>query len=458
MHSLNERIDTVIQLQRDFFNSGLTLEYDFRMAQLERLEIMIKKNEKKICEALFLDLHKSANESFLTEIDMVLSEIRHVRKYLKYWMRPRPVAAQIATMPSRNRIVYEPYGIVLIIAPWNYPFQLLVNPLIGALAAGNTAILKPSPLSAHMSELMAKLFGEYFPERHIALFEGHSDVNQALLARKFDYIFFTGSVGFGKYVAMEAARQLTPVTLELGGKSPCIVGKEADCDLAARRIVWGKMLNAGQTCVAPDYLLVHESVKEKLIAEMKKYILEYFPSREAYETGFPRIINREAAERLEKLMHSDGRISAGGETDPDNRFIALTIIEGVSWESPVMQEEIFGPLLPVLTFSRIEDAIASVRNHEKPLALYYFGDKKEARTIAKHTSSGGMCVNDTIMHLANRHLPFGGVGKSGYGRYHGFFSFQTFSNPKALLISHPFIDIKFRYFPYQMPQWLKRFI
>lgn len=458
MKNLTERIGTAVKQQKDFFASGATLDIEVRINKLNKLQKMILKHEKEICEALFLDLHKSPEESVFTEIQMILSEIKYHIRHLSRWNKPRRVPFSLFTLPGQGFVQYQPYGVVLIIAPWNYPFQLLMNPLIGAISAGNCAILKPSPQSAHTSTLMARLINEYFSDRYICLFEGDTEVNQTLLAQKFDYIFFTGGPGFGRYVAECAARTLTPVTLELGGKSPCIVDKSADIDLAARRIVWGKLLNAGQTCIAPDYILAEQSIKSELIKRLEKYIIHTFGVNPKLNPIYPRIISEAATQRLATLLSESGSIVFGGQYDIKEKYFSPTIILDPAPESDIMREEIFGPILPVVEYGRIEEAISFINRRPKPLALYYFGNKHTARKIMYHTSSGGMCINDTLMHIANPHIPFGGVGESGMGRYHGRESFRTFSNHRGIHESSVRIDPAFRYAPYKIPQFFKRFL
>lgn len=458
MTHLTERIQATVKQQRDFFASGATLDIETRIDILKKLEKMILKHEQEICEALYLDLHKSPEESFLSEIQMVLSEIKYHIKHLARWTKPRRVPFSLLTFPGKGAIQYQPYGVVLIIAPWNYPFQLLINPLVGAISAGNCAVLKPSPQSVYTSRLLARLIKDYFSPRYISLFEGDTEVNQILLAQKYDYIFFTGGPGFGKYVAECAARTLTPITLELGGKSPCIVDKSANIELAARRIIWGKLLNAGQTCIAPDYILVEQSVKEELIKHLKQYIVKFFGENPKLSPTYPRIISEAATQRLAGLLHESGTIAFGGKYDIQEKYFSPTLIVDPSPESKVMQEEIFGPILPILSYNRIEEAINFINSRPKPLALYYFGDKSTARQVMKHTSSGGMCINDTLMHIVNPHIPFGGVGPSGMGRYHGRESFVVFSNPRGIQESPVWFDLAFRYAPYKIPQIFKHFL
>lgn len=344
--------------------------------------------------------------------------------------------------------ISEPYGISLIMSPWNYPFQLTIAPLIGSIAGGNCTVVKPSAYSPATSAVMAKILGECFQPEYISVIEGGREANQALLDEKFDYIFFTGSVSVGKTVMASASKNLTPVTLELGGKSPCIVDREATIDLAARRIVWGKFLNAGQTCVAPDYLLVHRDVKKELINCMKKYILEFYGKYPCKNEEFPKIINDKHFRRIKEYLNN-GEIVVGGEFDDKGLRIAPTVLDNIKWEDPIMQEEIFGPLLPVLEFTDISEAILSVKSRPKPLALYLFTTSKEVETrIVRNISFGGGCINDTIVHLATSNMPFGGVGESGMGGYHGKWSFDTFTHTKSILKKSNLIDIKLRYPPY----------
>lgn len=455
MDSFNETLNHILEQQKLFFRSGTTKDYTFRYNQLTKLKQVIVKYEKQIAEALFLDLHKSHSESELTEIKYVLSEIDATLRNLRRWMRPRYVLGSVATFPSLSKVITEPYGQVLIISPWNYPFQLLVAPLIGAMAAGNVVVLKPSPQSFHTTEILQEIISEAFSDRYIALFKGDVKENQEILAHPFDYIFFTGGSRFGSYVASCAARYFTPLTLELGGKSPCIVDRDADIGLAAKRITWGKLLNAGQTCVAPDYVLIHASRKTEFLKALKCSITEFFGPNPQISESYPRIISKEATERLKRLL-TQGNILYGGTCDPEERYCAPTIIDEADLNSELMQEEIFGPILPVVTFSDVDEAIRFVNERPKPLALYYFGKKRGARLVTEATSSGAICINDTIMQLANRHLPFGGVGNSGYGKYHGKYSFEIFSHLKSWHRSFLKPDLKFRYAPYIFPKWLQR--
>ncbi len=445
----------LVETLRHYFQGGKTREIEFRIGKLKQLKKAILDREEKIEAALWDELHKSAYESYLTEISFVLQELDAHIKHVKSWSKPQKVATPLQLFGSKSRIVYEPLGVVLIIAPWNYPFQLLMSPLIGAVSAGNCAVLKPSPYTPKVGAVMREIIEAVFEPGHVVLVTGGKEVNQALLAERFDYLFFTGSPALGKVVMEAAAEYLTPVTLELGGKSPCIVGQEANLELAARRIVWGKCLNAGQTCIAPDYLFVHTSVKSRLLERIIGYIRHFYGEQIKESSDYPRIVCREAAERIAGLIENE-LVVYGGEVDLDSCFIAPTLLEVMEQDAPVMQEEIFGPVLPILQFQKTEEVIRYINEHDKPLALYYFGRTAEARRIMAATTSGGVCVNDTIMHIANAHLPFGGVGHSGMGRYHGKESFLTFSNRRSVLYATTKWDLPFRYPPYPKLKFLKK--
>ncbi len=442
-------IITTLGQQRQYFSEGKTKNISHRLEFLYRLEQSILKHEKDIMEALRKDLNKAPFEAYATEIGMVLEEIRFVSKHLRGWARPRQVRTPITNFPSVSRIYSEPYGVVLIMSPWNYPFQLAISPLASAIAAGNCAIVKPSNYSPNTSAVIELILSEVFPKKYVAVIQGGREANKTLLEQKFDYIFFTGSVAVGKTVMRAASQHLTPVTLELGGKSPCIVDETANLELAARRIIWGKFLNSGQTCVAPDYLLVHHSVKEKLLEKMKKYIRQFYGDEACLSDSFPKIINEKHFERLLDLIKNES-IVIGGTFSRERNQISPTILNNIKWSSSVMAEEIFGPILPVLEFKNLKEVITMVNNHPKPLALYYFTTKKEnERRIIKSISYGGGCINDTIMHLATSYMPFGGVGESGMGRYHGKDSFDTFSHKKSVLKKANWLDVPLRYPPYK---------
>lgn len=455
---MEKEIKSIIESQREFFNSGSTKDLNFRLDQLDKLYNLILEYEDELTNALYLDLKKSEYESYLTEIGFTLSELRFIRKRLKKWVKPKKVKSHFSTFFSKSYIYSEPYGVTLIIAPWNYPFQLAIAPLIGAIAAGNCVVIKPSEYSVNTSKVISKLINENFASNYIKVIEGGIETNQLLLKEKFDYIFFTGSVNVGKIVMQEASKHLTPVTLELGGKSPCIVDKDANLNLASKRIVFGKFINAGQTCVAPDYLLVHKDVKDKLVNLMIEEIKKMYYENETLQSYYPKIINERRFNHLLSLLENEN-IVFGGKRNIDNLIIEPTLLDNVSFDSSVMQEEIFGPILPIITYKSIEEVITNVRKLDKPLALYLFSNsKKFLKTILNSISYGGGCINDTIMHLTSPYLPFGGVGSSGIGSYHGKATFDTFSHKKSILISRK-IDIPFKYPPYnKSKKWIRKIL
>lgn len=453
-----EKIALILKKQRSFFASHATKNIDFRIAQLKKLREAIDRCENKITDALWADLRKSPQEAYLTEISIVLSEINlHIKK-LKKWAKAQKVSTPIHLQPSKSRIVYEPLGVVLIIAPWNYPFQLLMNSLVGAISAGCCAVLKASPYASATAEIMQNLIEDTFPEDYIGFTQGNRDVNQLLLEQNFDFIFFTGSPSLGKKVMQAASAHLTPVVLELGGKSPCIVEKNADLKIAAKRIAWGKSINAGQTCIAPDYLFIHQSVKKAFVEHYKKAVAEMYGENIMESKYYPRIINEQAMKRLIGLM-KEGNIVFGGDVNQGERYISPTLIDDVQTDFPIMQEEIFGPLLPMLSFEDINQVIDYVNSREKALALYYFGNnKKQAEELLLKTSSGGGCINDTLVHIANPHLPFGGVGNSGMGKYHGHKSFLVFSNSKSIIETPTWIDLALKYAPFKYFEKIKNLL
>ena len=452
-----ERIIEIVSAQKELFRTGKTLDIQYRLTALRALKAALKKWEKPLVDALWADLHKSYEEAYLTELSIVLGEIDNHIRHLKSWAAPKRCATPIKMFPSRSKTISEPLGSSLIIAPWNYPVQLLLNPLVGAISAGCTAILKPSPYVESVSTVIEKMIAETFAENYIAVVQGNRDVNTALLEQRYDIIFFTGSPSLGRKVMAAAAKNLTPVVLELGGKSPCIVDSSANIATVARRIAWGKSLNAGQTCIAPDYLLVHKAVKGQLIEALGREFRSLLGQNPKQCNHFVRIVNDKAFDRL--VSYIDGAdVVFGGEYDKSERFITPTIIDNVALDSPIMQEEIFGPIFPVVTFETTEEAVRFVTEREKPLALYYFGDDKSAKYVLKHTSSGGACVNDTIMHIANEKLPFGGVGNSGMSSYHGRESFEVFSHRRAVVTTPTWIDVPFRYMPYKMFSLVKKLL
>jgi aldehyde dehydrogenase (NAD+) len=441
-------IGKMVGAQRRFFNSGKTLDVSFRTRQLGLLHHAVKENEKMITDALHADLRKTPYESYMTEIGIVLEDIRFYMKKTARWAKPRRVRTPFYHLPASSWIYPEPYGLSLIIAPWNYPFQLAIAPLAAAVSAGNCAMVKPSEFSVHTSEVMADLIKQYFDPEYIAVVTGAVETSKALLAEKFDKIFFTGSPGVGRIVMKAAADNLTPVTLELGGKSPCIVEADADIRLSAKRIVSGKFINAGQTCIAPDYLLVHHSVRDRLIDEIQGYIQRFFGENPANSPEYPRIINSRHLERLVGLM-SGTTLICGGDYDPETLFLSPTLVGDVDGSHPVMQEEIFGPILPVISYDGIAEVIDMVNSRPRPLALYLFtGNHRTAETVLKRVSFGGGCVNDTLIHFATPYLPYGGVGKSGMGSYHGKFGFDAFTHHKGVMKNTFMIDFPFRYPPF----------
>ncbi len=452
-----QQIVEIVASQRKYFRSGDTLTLQNRLTALKALKAAILKWEKPLVDALWKDLHKSYEEAYMTELSIVLSEIDNHINNLKDWAAPQHKPTPLKMFPSRSRIISEPLGVALIIAPWNYPAQLLLNPLVGAISAGCTAVLKPSPYVPTVSKVIEQLISQTFEPDYIAVVQGNRDVNTALLEQRYDIIFFTGSPALGRTVMSAAAKNLTPVVLELGGKSPCIVDHNANITTAARRIAWGKSLNAGQTCIAPDYLLVHQSIKSQLIEALKREFKTLLGNNPKEAKHFVRIVNERAFDRL--IGYIEGAdIVVGGSYDREQRFIEPTIIDNVDPNSPIMQEEIFGPIFPVVTFSTTDDVIQFVTEREKPLALYYFGDQTTAKHILKHTSSGGACINDTIMHIANENLPFGGVGNSGMSSYHGFESYKVFSHLRAVVTTPTWLDLPFRYMPYKFFKLIKKIL
>ena len=452
----------LITAQRQFFNSKVTLSYSFRMEQLKKLRNLIVDNERAILDALHADLRKSDFEGYGTEVGFCLGEIDHTIKHLKSWMKPKRVATPLFHSIGSSHLYSDPFGVTLIISPWNYPFQLLIAPLIGAICAGNTAILKPSELAPNTSKLIDELISKNFNPEYIAVVLGAVEESRALLEERFDYIFFTGGVEIGRYVYQCAAKYLTPVTLELGGKSPCIVDENINLEVASRRILWGKFTNAGQTCVAPDYLLVDEKVKDKLLAKMKIHLKEFFGDDPQLSPDYGRIINERHFDRINRLIDSN-KVFTGGKTDKSDLYISPTILENITTDDAVMGQEIFGPVLPVITYKNVNEAIDFVNKNEKPLAFYIFSENKSfSEKVLQETSGGGGCINDTLMHLGNANLPFGGVGESGIGAYHGASTFDTFSHKKSVHKKSTITDLKIRYAPYknnlpilkQLMKWL----
>lgn len=446
---MQQDIEKILKKQRLFFEKGVTKEYGFRMQALLRLEKALKKWEKALKDALYEDLNKSVSESYMTEIGMTKSELKYVKKHLHCWMQPSYVLPSVGQLPAKACTVAEPYGVTLIMSPWNYPVLLCLEPLIDAIAAGNCVVLKPSAYAPAVSKVLHDMLKSIYPEKYVAVIEGGREVNGALLEQRFDYIFFTGSVSVGKLVLEKAAKHVTPVTLELGGKSPCIVDETADLEVAAGRIVFGKLLNAGQTCIAPDYIVAHASVKDRLLEALKKELVKALGDEPLKNPDFPKIINEKHFERIRKLYEGE-KIVAGGYADEKSRKIAPTILDEVTLDAPVMQEEIFGPILPVISYHSKKELKEIITRFEKPLAFYLFTENPDMEAWAGRTFSfGGGCINDTIMHLASARLPFGGVGHSGMGSYHGKAGFETFSHRKSIVKKYSRKDLPLQYHPYK---------
>ncbi|MBR4358056.1 MAG: aldehyde dehydrogenase [Butyrivibrio sp.] len=438
-----EEITKIIDKQRCFFATNKTKDVSFRIEALKKLRKEIKNREPEILTALYKDLGKSRSEAYLTELSIVYNEINIVISNLKKWSRPKKVKGSIATFPSGNYIYSEPYGIVLIIAPWNYPFNLLITPLIGAIAAGNCCILRSSENSINTAKIIPRIICNIFPENYIYCLDTYTE-HENVLNQRYDYIFFTGSPRVGKIIMEKASEHLTPISLELGGKSPCFVDKNANIEVAAKRIIWGKFINAGQTCISIDFVLVHKDIKEKLIAELKKQLdLNYKDAQKS--DSYPKIINKHHYIRLKKLLAGENNV-IGGICNEKECKISPALITETDFSKPIMQEEIFGPLLPIIAYSNIDETIKELKEKELPLACYIFSeDKKYSEKIINELSFGGGCVNDVILHICNHNLPFGGVGQSGMGAYHGCYSFETFSQKKAIIKNTTRIDLPLRY-------------
>lgn len=449
-------MNSLVSEQRKYFNiikndiagfEGIGGSYSFRLSNLIRLKNGLEKHEKKLVEALKADLCKSEFEAVMSEMLPVYSELSSAIKHLKSWMKPERVRTPLAAFPGKSLIYSEPYGVTLVISPWNYPIQLPLEPLISSIAAGNCTILKLSELSPHSSAALADMIKDTFQECYVAAVQGDASVSTALLQEKFDYIFFTGSPRVGKIVMKAAAENLTPVTLELGGKSPCVVDKTADIALAAKRIVWGKFLNAGQTCIAPDYILAHSGIREKLIEQMEHYIKEFYTSEPLSNESYPKIINQANFDRLLGLIDGD-KVVYGGRCDEAGLKIEPTIMTEITQHDRVMENEIFGPILPIIKYDNLSEVEDFINSRPKPLAFYVFTeDKSVENRLIDSIPFGGGCVNDTILHIISNRLPFGGVGNSGMGRYHGKFGFETFSHLKGVLKKASFLDIALRYPP-----------
>ncbi|WP_461672328.1 aldehyde dehydrogenase [Priestia megaterium] len=419
--------------QLSFFNSGKTKDVAFRIETLKKLRELVVRHEDDILKAVKADLNKPEMEAKRAEVGLVLSEIDFAVKNLAEWAAPKEVETPFTHAGAKSYIYQDPYGLALVIAPWNYPFQLAVSPVVGAIAAGNCVVLKPSELTPHTSSLLAKMFNENFPEEYMTVVEGEVETSTALLKENFDYIFFTGSTMVGKIVAEAAAKHLTPVTLELGGKSPTIVHEDANIEEAAKRIARGKFANAGQTCVAPDYILVQRNVKDELLANLKQVVTNTYGEDVSQNLDFPHVVSEKHFDRLNSFL-TNGDIVFGGKTDRSRLFIEPTVLDNISWEDNVMQDEIFGPILPVIVYDEISEVIEAIVKRPKPLALYLFSEDEAVQNrILNSVSFGGGSINDTINHMTSHYLPFGGVGDSGMGAYHGKASFDTFSHAKSIL-------------------------
>ena len=439
----------ILERQKNFFRSGKTLDINFRIEYLKRLKQTIKDYEELIFDALYTDLGKSRTEAYMCEIGLTLDEISYMLKNIKKFAKEKIVPTPMTNFPSKSKIKLVPRGNVLIMSPWNYPFLLAMEPLVDAIASGNTVILKPSAYSPATSDIIFKIINHVFTEDYVKVVRGGKKENEALLSHKYDYIFFTGSKAVGKEVLRKSAENLTPVTLELGGKSPCIVDKTANISLTAKRIVFGKFLNCGQTCVAPDYVLCHSSIKEKLIEEIKKQITEQFGKNPLENKTYGKIINKKHFDRIKNLINED-KVVIGGKIDENSLKIEPTVMNCVTFDDAVMQEEIFGPVLPILTFNSVDDVIDIVENRQHPLALYVFSqDKKNIEKITERCRFGGGCINDVVVHLATPEMPFGGFGESGIGAYHGKFGFETFSHRRSILDKSLCLDLPMRYQPYK---------
>ena len=466
-----DKIASIRDAQKAYFHTGATLPVSFRKYMLKRLLAAMEAWEGRLCNALWTDLHKSYEEAYLTEISIVKAEIRTHIKHVEKWARRKKAATPIKLFPGQSYIVKEPLGNSLIISPWNYPVQLLLNPLVGAISAGCTAVLKPSPYVPHVSKVIEDMIAETFAQEYIAVVQGNRDVNTALLDLRWDLIFFTGSPALAKTVMAAAAKNLTPVVLELGGKSPCIIDKTADLKVTARRLAWGKTLNSGQTCIAPDYILIHKDIKDAFVKAFAQEVKDLHGQDIKADKHYVRMVNDKAFERVAGYL-KDADILYGGATDASQRFIEPTLIDNPPLDSPVMTEEIFGPVFPIITIddkgailgqadnsgSFKQSVIDFVTSREKPLAFYYFGKESDGWDIIRKTSSGGGCINDVIMHIANENIPFGGVGNSGMGQYHDKDSFEAFTHTRSIVATGTWIDLPFRYMPYKMFGLVKKIL
>jgi len=444
-------VKDIIVHQQEFFHSGITKNIDFRIKQLRKLQELIKDHEDDILDALKKDLGKNPFEAYVSEVGIILKSIQYMIQNVKQWAKTEKVKTPLFQMPSKSFIMKEPYGSVLIIGPFNYPFQLVMEPLIGALAAGNCAVIKPSESTHEITKVISRMISNHFDPAYIKVVEGEKEETSLLIHAPFDYLFFTGSVPVGKIVMEAASKNLVPHTLELGGKSPTIIDETADLKKAAQRILWGKLINSGQTCIAPDYLVAHESIKDELIEQLKTTIQEFYGEDIQSNEQYGRIVNERHFDRLAKIIEEDHEhIVSGGEHDRSDKFIAPTILDNITWSNAAMKDEIFGPILPVLTYSQLDDAISMINQHPKPLALYVFTENKSnEKKVLERISFGGGCVNDTLSHVANDQLPFGGVGHSGVNAYHGKYSFDLFSHRKSMMKKSTKVELKLAFPPYK---------
>lgn len=441
----------VFSLQKAYFKTGITKDISFRLEQLKRLKKVVKENEKDIIESIYKDLGKCEFEVFATEIGQFYNEVNEFIRKLRKWTKPERMPVPITHFPCKGEVVKEPYGITLLISPFNYPFGLVFSPLVGAIASGNCAMIKPSEYTEHFVEVLTRIINENFEKEYIYVCDpfGGKETVEGLLALPFDYIFFTGSSRVGKIVMEKAAKHATPVTLELGGKCPCIITEDANIEMAAKRIVWGKLMNAGQTCVAPDYIWVQEAVKERLLAELKKQVILQYGENPKENKDFCRIINGREVERLKGYLEG-ATIFHGGEYDVEGHYFAPTILTDITWNSPVMKDEIFGPILPVMSFSELDLILEHLVERPKPLALYVFTEKKDiSRRVVNRVSSGDVMINDVVMHVATTNFPFGGVGNSGMGSYHGKYSLETFTHTRTIMERKTWMEFFIRFAPYK---------
>ena len=456
-----EKIQGIAEAQRAYFRSGATLDIGFRKQMLRKFLVALERWEQRLYDALWADLHKSYEEALLTEISIVKAEAKMHLRHLSSWAKRRKVHTPLKMFPSKSYVVKEPLGNALVVSPWNYPVQLLLNPLIGAISSGCTAMLKPSPYVPTVSQTIAEMIAENFDEEYIAVVQGNREVNAALFDLRWDVIFFTGSPALAKTVMAAAAKHLTPLVLELGGKSPCVIDKAANIAMTARRLAWGKTLNSGQTCIAPDYILIHKDVKEAFVKAFAEEVKFLHGEDIKADKHYVRMVNDRAFERVLGYI-KESKVLCGGAFDAAERYIEPTLLDNPSLSSAVMTDEIFGPVFPVVTLedegSFVDKAIEFITSREKPLALYYFGDEEDGWRVVRHTSSGGGCINDVIMHIANENAPFGGVGNSGMGRYHGRDSFEAFSHTRSIVTTSKWFDLPFRYMPYKMFGLVKKLL